>query len=243
MAGSREIRKRGGGQDVRNSRIFSVRELRLQKAGRKVIVAVKLNIVEGGCDAVPAGSGGGFRAANVRHCGHDHISASHGLPDKNNLKLDGSAGGQLPGAKKINAGGTDVAGDESDRKFLGHSADSAETQRESKRGTRVLPVFWMNADGMRGHADEPARLCGAKEGREAQCGHSLRFRNRLWSCRRVAKFGVRFGWPRFEWSCALNGAHLTLRDDTSQSLAKAQQSELQINLSGIAPSTPCGMER
>jgi hypothetical protein len=208
-------------------RIFLLERLRIQKAGRKVVVPVKLNIVERSGDAVPAGRSSGFRAANVRHGGHDDISAAQRFSDENDLQFNGSAGRQLPGAKKIDARRANVAGDKSDRKFFGHPADSAETQREPQRGTRVLPMFGMNTHSMCGNADEAARLGGAKKRRKAQRGHSQWFGNRLWPYRRVANFHARFGWPRFEWSCALCGAHLTLRDDTSLSLAKAQQAKQQ----------------
>lgn len=200
--------------------------LRLQKAGRKVIVTVKLNIVERSGDAVPAGRGGGFSAANVRHGGQDDVSPAQGLPDQNDFQFDGSAGRQLLGAKKINTSGTNVPRDKSDRKFFGHPADGAETQWEPERGARVLPMFGMNTYSMCGNADEAARLGGAKKRCKAQRGHSQWLGNRLWPHRRVANFRARFGWPRFELSCALNGAHLTLRDGTSLSLAMAQQTKL-----------------
>jgi hypothetical protein len=102
-------------------------------------------------------------------------------------------------------------------------------------------MFRVNTDGMRWNTNEASRLGGAKERRKAQRGRWAR--NRLWPYRRVANWRPGFGWPRFEWSYALCGAHLALRDDTSLSLATARQTKQLTWLSGIAPSAPSGAER
>src|SRR5580704_15132045 len=90
------------------------RSLRFQVAQRNAVVAVELNVIEGCGNAVPAGHGRRFRPAYVRHGGCNHISKAHGLADQNDLQLDRSADGELLGAEKIDAGGTDVTGDECD---------------------------------------------------------------------------------------------------------------------------------
>jgi hypothetical protein len=83
----------------------------MQKTGRHAVVAVKLDIIEGGGDAMPARHGGGFRSANMSHGCHNDIAEAQGLADEHDFQLDGGASRQQPGAKKIDAGGADVASD------------------------------------------------------------------------------------------------------------------------------------
>jgi len=72
---------------------------------RNAVIAVKLDIIEGCGDAMPARHSGGFRSANARHCGSDNVAEAQGLADQNDFKLDGGANCQLPGTKKIDSRG------------------------------------------------------------------------------------------------------------------------------------------
>jgi hypothetical protein len=83
---------------------MDARDLRFEKTGRYVIVAVELDIIEGCGDAIPAGHGSGFCAAHMCHRSSDHVSEAQGLAYKDNLKFDRGANRQPPGAKKIDAG-------------------------------------------------------------------------------------------------------------------------------------------
>jgi hypothetical protein len=74
-----------------SSENFQQGRLRFQKAGRKMIVTVKLNIIKRRGNAIPAGRRGGFRAAYVCQCGHDDISAAQWLSYQNDFQFDGSA--------------------------------------------------------------------------------------------------------------------------------------------------------
>src|SRR3989441_773680 len=134
--------------------------------------------------------------------------------------------GQLLGAKKIDAGRTNIARDERNRESFGDSAHTSETQRKFQSGTRVFPMLRMNTDGMRRHAYKTPGLRGSQERRHAQRRHAQRLSDRLRSRQNAASFCAWFVWPRFKWNCAFRRAHLALRDATSLSLAMAQQTEL-----------------
>lgn len=87
-------------------------------------------------------------------------------------------------------------------------------------------MFWMHADGVRWYPDESPRLRGAQRRRQAKRRNARSIRQRLGPRCGWASFRGWFGWPRFEGSYAFRRAHLALRDATSLSLAKAQQTEL-----------------
>jgi len=139
-----------------------------QITARNAVIAVKLDIIEGCGDAMPARHSGGFRSANARHCGSDNVAEAQGLADQNDFKLDGGANCQLPGTKKIDSRGADVASDKRYRKFFGHSAGTAKTHREVQAGTGIFALFWMHAHGVRRHADKTPRLLGTKKRRQTQ---------------------------------------------------------------------------
>jgi hypothetical protein len=201
-------------------------DLRFQKAGRKAVVAIKLDIIESRGDAIPAGHGSRLRSADMSHGGHDDVAEAKRFAYQHDFKLDRSASRQLTGTEKIDAGGADVAGYESDGKLLGHTAGSAKAKREIESGAGVFPMFWMNTHGVGGHADETPRLRRAQERRQAKRRDARRIGERKRSKCSLARFRSWFGRPRFNWSCAFCGAHQALRDGTSLSLATAQQTEL-----------------
>ena len=191
-----------------------------------MVVAVKLDIIKGSGDAMPAGHGCGFRAADMGHGGHDDIAETQRFADQDNFEFDRSADWQLSGAEKINAGGTDVASNEGYGRFFWDSAGTAKAQREVQSRAGVFAMFRMDAHGMRGHPGETPRLSWTQERRDAKGRDARWIDERLWSKDRLARFRGWFGWPQFRWSCALRRAHITLRDATSLSLATAQQNEL-----------------
>ncbi len=123
-----------------------------------MVVAVKLDVIKGCGDAIPSGHGGGLCAAYMSHGGHDDIAETQRFADQDNFEFDRSADWQLPGAEKINAGGTDVASNEGYGRFFWDSAGTAKAQREVQSRAGVFTMFRMDAHGMRGHPDEAARL-------------------------------------------------------------------------------------
>ena len=130
----------------------------LEETGGDAIVAVELHVIEGGGDSVPTGRGGGFTALHVSRGGEDNVTVPHGLADENDFHLQRGANGERSGAEEVNAGRADVAGNQSDGKFLRDVADAAQSQREPEGGARVFAVLRMNANCVGGHAREAARL-------------------------------------------------------------------------------------
>jgi hypothetical protein len=165
-----------------------------------MVVAVKLDVIKGGGNAIPTGHGSRFGAAHMRHSGHDHIAESERFADQNNFEFDRSADRQLPRAEKINPCGADVASNESDGRFFRDPAGTAKTQREVQSGAGVFPVFRMDADGMRGNADETPRLSGTQKRSYAKGGNAGEIRQRQGTRHRLARFRGRFGWPQLRWN-------------------------------------------
>ena len=200
-------------------------ELRFQKTGRKTVVAIKLNVIEGGSNAVPAGHSGGFGAADVGARDHDDVAESQRLVDQYNFEFERSAGCQMPGAEKINAGRTDIASDESDGKFFGNSLRGTKAQGKIQSSARIFTMFGMYAYGVRWHTDEAARLRRSEERGDAQRRDARSIGQRLRSSCGFTSFRGGFFRPRFNWSCALRCAHQALRDGTTQTLARTQQTK------------------
>ena len=130
----------------------------LEETGGDAIVAVELHVIERGGDSVPTGRGGGFTALHVSRGGEDNVTVPHGLADENDFYLQRGANGERSGTEEVNACRADVAGNQSNGKFLRDVADAAQSQREPEGGARVFAVLRMNADGVGGHACEAAGL-------------------------------------------------------------------------------------
>jgi hypothetical protein len=75
-----------------------------QITARNAVIAVKLDIIEGCGDAMPAGHSSGLRTTDMRHGSNDYVSEAQGFAYQDDLKFDRGACHQLPGAKKIDAG-------------------------------------------------------------------------------------------------------------------------------------------
>jgi hypothetical protein len=201
-------------------------ELGFQKARRDTVVAVELHVIKGCGDAIPSGHGSGLGAAHMRHGGYDDVAEAERFADKDYFEFDRSADWQLPGAKEINAGGADVTSDESSGRFFGHSASSAKAQRKVQGRARIFPMLGMDAHGVCWHSDETARLRWTQERRYAKSRDVRQTRQRQGARHCLARFRGGFGRPGFEWSHALRRAHIALGDNTSLSLAMAQQTKL-----------------
>src|SRR6266581_3442361 len=203
------------------------RKLWFQKTGRDAIVAIELDIIEGCGDAKPAGHGRGLYSTYARHRFHDDVAETQGFADQHDFQFDRSSNCKLPGAQKINAGRAYVAGDKGYRKFLGHAASTAKTQRKVQSGTGVFPVFRMHAYGVRRYPDETPRLRRDQKRCHAKGRYARRIRQRLRPQRSFASLRGWLDWPRFKRSYTIRRAHEALRDATSLSQAMAQQTKPQ----------------
>ena len=101
-----------------------------EEARGYVVVAVKLDIIESGGDAEPAGHGGGLDAANACPGGENNIAEAERSADEDDFKLDRRGEKELLGAEKIDAGGTDVAGDKGDGIGFGDARRRAKAKGE-----------------------------------------------------------------------------------------------------------------
>jgi hypothetical protein len=171
------------------------RDLRFKKTGRDTVVAVKLDIVEGCSDAIPAGHNGGLCSAYMSHRCNDDVAEAQGPAYKHNFKLDRGSYRQLPGAEKKDSGGADVASNKGYGSFFGNSASSAKAQREVQSGTGVFPMFRMYAHGMRWHPDETPRLRRTQKRSQAKGRNTRYIRERLRANRSFAGLGGWFAWP------------------------------------------------
>jgi len=166
-----------------------------KEAGGNVVVAVKLDVIEFGGDAKPAGHGGGLNAAHTGHGGEDNVAKAERPADENDFQLDGGAKSELLGAKEIDAGGADVASDESDGMGFGYSSGGAKAKGKIQGSARIFALLGMNTHGVGGHPGEATRKSGNGKRRKTQQGKTRRFGNRLWSWRGFARLGSRFGRP------------------------------------------------
>jgi hypothetical protein len=199
------------------------RSLAIQETGGEAVVAIKLDVVKGGSDTVPAGNGCRFDAAHMGIGDHDDVAQAKGLADENDLDLNGSASGELLGAKEIDARGANVSRDESDGMNLRRTTRGAKTEREIEGGAGIFTVLGENANGVGWNANETAGLRGNEERLQTQSwgARSLRTRNRKGRGR--ANVRGKFVRPILHWKCAFRRVQCALRDANSLSLAVAQQ--------------------
>jgi len=168
--------------------VRSACELRLQEAVRNAVVAVKLHVVEGGGDPIPARHAGRLEALDVRACGENNVAAAHGTADQNDLEFHGCAGGELLGAEKVNSGGADVAGHKGNWEFFGDAIHAAQLERELEGCAGILALLGVNAYGMRRDAGETPRGV-ASEQHGPQRGEQGGVRREWW---REKRDGSRF---------------------------------------------------
>src|SRR5260370_26280792 len=102
------------------------------------------------------------------------------------------------GAEKIDAGGTDIARDQSNRVFLWHPANRAKPKRKLQGSAGMLTLLGMDSHGMSGHADEAPRLGRAKQRNHTQRRSSWRLGNGLRSRRAFATLCGGVVCPRFK---------------------------------------------
>jgi len=194
----------------------------VSETGRNAIVAVKLDVIEGCGDAMPARHSSGLCAAHMRHRSNDNVSEAQGLLTST---ISSSIEVQPPGAwaEEIDARGAHVASDQCNRKCLGHSAV---LRRRSGRFSvaRGTPDVWMHAHGVRWHADETPRKRGTKNGasrRQERAVHP-----RVVAVPTQVRELPRVVWGTIQMELPASSRSSSPRDDASLSLATAQQTEL-----------------
>ena len=106
-------------------------------------------------------------------------------------------------------------------------------------------MLGMNAYGVRGNANEPAGLRRPKERNHAKRRAARRVGHHLGTgCSCASSLG-RFGWPRFEWSCAFRRAHFAPQRRNFTFAGYDPTCKPQADFLEIAPSAPvrCGAIR
>src|ERR1700745_4020823 len=121
--------------------------LGVELVGWHVVVAIEFQVVEGCGDAEPARHGRGFKACDSGFADDDDVSAAHGAADQDDFQFDLSTESQFARAKEKDTAGTDIARHEGDGKIFGVASDSAEPEREPKRGSGIFALLGKNADG------------------------------------------------------------------------------------------------
>jgi hypothetical protein len=130
--------------------------LGVELMGWDVVVAIEFQVVEGCGDAEPARHGGGFKACDTGFADDDDVSAAHGAADQDHFQFDLNTESQFARAKEKDTAGTDIARHEGDGKIFCAASDSAEPEREPKRGSGIFALLGKNADGVSRHAGKPA---------------------------------------------------------------------------------------
>src|SRR5258708_3761832 len=102
------------------------------------------------------------------------------------------------GAEKIDAGGTDIARDQSNRVFLWHPANRAKPKRKLQGSAGMLTLLGRDPRGRRGQPAEAPRRGGAKQRTPPQRRSSGSLGNALRSRRAFARLCGGFGCPRFK---------------------------------------------
>ena len=143
-------------------------DLDAELLGCNLIVAIKFQIVEGSGNTKPAGHGRGFDANDVSFTDDDHVAAAHGAADQDNFEFDGGGDSELPGAEEKDAGGTDVAGNQSDRKIFGAAGYAAKAKREAQGSSGIFALLVEDADGVGGDASKAAQGAKRLEGYDAE---------------------------------------------------------------------------
>jgi hypothetical protein len=139
----------------------------------------------------------------VGHGDYNHVAQAHRLADQDNFELDRGSSGELLGAKKVDARGTDIARDESDGRIFARAIDGAQAQRKIERGAGILAVLGKDTYGMRWNAGKTTGLRRNEERLQPQCGSAVQLRKRLRHGSARPSLDVRFGWPLFQWSYAI----------------------------------------
>jgi hypothetical protein len=166
-----------------------------EEAGGNAVIAVELDVVKGGGNAVPAGGGSWLNASNVSPGSDDYVAAAHGAANQDNFDLDGVSDSKLFRAKKKATSGANVAGNERNREVFGDILDAAETQGELQTGSWIFPLLGIDANRVSGDASKTADVVIGEQGRHAQGREAWRFGNGhgTWCRRGGASLSGRLG--------------------------------------------------
>jgi hypothetical protein len=139
-----------------------------------IVVAIKLQIVEGGGNAEPTRHGGGLKPRNTGFADDNHVSAAHRTANEDDFQFDLSIESQFARAQEENACGTDVARHEGDGEILGAAGNATKAQREAKGRSRILSLFRKYPDGVGRYAGKAAHRIYRLQWHNAQRRHARR---------------------------------------------------------------------
>lgn len=207
-------------------------ELKVEKASRNAVVAIKFKIFKRRSDSEPARCGCGFDARDASFADDDHVAAAHGPTNEDYFEFNLGFENQLARAEEENSGGADVARDQRNREIFSATVDAAQAQRKAQGSPWIFTMFGEHADCMCGDAREAAhrvdwlqRHHSKRRHANRSDGGSAEYRNtRSVNSRRGSSVERSHEWPRTERSrlslesvrvlphCIVRCAHLTLRD-------------------------------
>ena len=122
------------------------------------VVALKIDIVKRRGVGIPPGDFAILRADDVSRCFQLDASATERPLNQRHLELDCSSRIDYARREKINSGGTDIFRHEGDGDGFDEVADSGEPHWQAQAGSWSPPALLRDANCVRRHADEPARL-------------------------------------------------------------------------------------
>jgi hypothetical protein len=226
----------------RNFAARNATDSRLQEARGHVVIAVKLDVIEGGGDAKPAGHRRGFVTQDVRARGQYHVAVTHWTADENNFQFNESSGIKLPGAQKINSRRADVSRDERYGKFLGHIVHTAQAQGQPECGARIFALLGVNTNGMCGNSGESPRL---RVGSQRHRLQNRQNREHSWSGNRFRRGDYdrtrARNWPLCvvdQRLCGVPRLHLALRDAATRAIdTKGSQVPIEFLLEPTTPNS------
>ena len=118
-------------------------EARLQR-----LFALKCNVVERGCQRVPSGARGGFRAHDMRLGPHSHGAPAKWPVHEADFDLDRRPRLNPLGAEKEDSAGADIGRSQRLPHVLPLAGDAVHAQRQAELGACVGAPFFRRAHGM-----------------------------------------------------------------------------------------------
>ena len=126
--------------------------LNRRKIGWDFIVAIELEVVEGGGNTEPARHVGGLHAAHFCDSDGDDVAAAQGTADENDFQFDCGIEFDAFGTKEKDTSRADVARDESDRITFDRIFHAAQPQGQMQRSARIFTLLMKHADSVSGNA-------------------------------------------------------------------------------------------
>ena len=133
-------------------------ELTAQEAGRQRLFPMKCNVVEGGCQSVPAGARSRFGAHDMRLGRHFHSAPAKWPVHQADLDRNRRSRLNPLRAEEENSAGTDVGRSQRIPRPFALARDALHTKWQAELGSSVSPPFFRRANGMGGNPGNAFRL-------------------------------------------------------------------------------------